>query len=358
MNQYLNLIGFALICQCTQAIALAQSSGEAEQATQVQPEAASEQAPAPAAEPDPDQQALEEASAKAEKRLKEETEERQKFDELKLPENPTREQCENFVKEISRLSQLLGEQLRRSNAEVEKLSTLPVEHIDLLLRAMKDRDNNRIAFYAPEAVARYEPESYRELSLNRLAQEPAFIYLVARNGWYQDAKEPILATLKAVDPKVARFDPIWFQAFLEVAEPEHFPLIHEITLSFYDLENRLKLLETLPGYDFAKTIDACWEKAMGHDQNGGEPDAGATAVLRPYAIRSGKIEALDALIDQIDPNRPIGRAPLRSAHKVRITLRRHLAFNGTNEEIQAWYRTHRDQLVFNPFTQRFELPEN
>lgn len=297
-----------------------------------------------------------------------------------LPDNPTRAQCEAFVKEIRRQS-MARDGIRATDPQIEKLSQLPVEHIDLLVREMQFGGNpsqmltggNQILYHANMAVGTYDPESYRKLAIEGLSKEPAFIYLIARHGWYQQAKPAILAKLKAVDPKDAKFAPIWWQAFIEVVEPEHHPLLHEIALGFYDLDNRLQLLETLPGYDFAKTVKACWEKAKQPDENGKEKTAvvlafmrngkvKVTDTLRPYAIRAGQIDAFDPLIEQLNPNRKlvtrIGQNLPARALSARLTLRRHLDFNGTNEEIQTWFRTHRDQLVFNPFTQRFELPED
>lgn len=322
---------------------------------------------APAVESDSIKQALEEAEAK----LQEEIKRTQTLNELVLPENPTRAQCESYVKEIRRFSEE-DSSISGRDPEIEKLSTLPVEHIDLLMREIGS-GVNEIRYHAYMAVSTYEPESYRKLAIDGLASESAFIYLIARHGWYQQAKQDILAKFMAVDPKVAEFDPIWFQAFLEVIEPEHYPLVHEMVLSLYDLDNRLQMLETLPDYDFAKTVNACWEKAKQPDENGKERTAvvlsfmrdgnvKVTDTLRSYAIRAGIVEALDPLIDQIDPNRKlvtgIGQNLPARALSARRTLRRHLDFRGTNEEIQTWFRTHRDQLIFNPITQRFELPED
>lgn len=336
---------------CISAVAEGESSVQAEQATQAQPEAANEPAPAEAEKP-------------LGVRLSDESV------PFELPDNASREQSERFIQAIRDIS---GEaRFSERDPQIQRLSTVPVEHMDLLLRESQS-GNNRMAYYARWAISSHEPESYREMAVNGLSEEPDFIYVIARNGWYQDAKEPILAKLKAVDPKKARFKPIWFQAFVEVVEPEHYPLLHEIILGFYDLDNRLQLLQTLPGYDFKKTIDACWEKAKQPDENGKEQVATVlafmsdrpqkvTTTLRPYAIRAGHVDALDPIINQLNPKRGLvsrrGEILTSTADYARLTVRRHLAFNGTNQEIQTWFRTHRDQLVFNPLTQRFELPED
>lgn len=287
-----------------------------------------------------------------------------------LPDNPTREQCEVFVNELRTYT------TRNVGAELSKLATtrmgsIPVEHIGVLTQILAE--NGPRESKVRDVLEQFDPESYRKVVVDGLSQDPSYIFLIALNGWYQDAKEDILAKFKAVDPKVAAFDPIWFQAFLEVIEPEHYPLVHEMVLSLYDLGNRLQLLETLPDYDFAKTVNACWENAKQPDENGKERTAivlafmrdrpvKVTDTLRPYAIRTGQIDAFDPLIEQLNPDRGLvsrrGETLTKTALNARLTLRRHLDFNGTNEEIQAWFRTHRDQLVFNPFTQRFELPED
>lgn len=352
VNSYLKLSAYTLLLLCPPVVVHGQSADETAQATQAQPETSNQAA----AEQGQDQTDLRQTTEPG---------------TLELPENPTREQSQAFLDEMRRLT-ASKDRVRADDPEVQKLSKLPVEHIDLLLKEMRS-GNRFMVYYAFRAMATHDAESYRKIALDGLSEEPDFIYLIARHGWYQDAKEDILAKLKAVDPKDAKFKPIWFQAFLEVAEPEHYPLLHEIALGFYDLGNRLKMLETLPGYDFAKTIDACWEKAKELDKDGKEQTAvtlgfmndGAvkvTTTLAPYALRTGKIEALDPFVDQINPDRPLvsrrGETLSAKALEARVTVRRYLDFKGTNEEIQTWYRTNRDRLVFNPFTQRYELPQD
>lgn len=284
---------------------------------------------------------------------------------LQLPDNPTRGQCEAFIAELRELVSKRGKFSGPNDPAVQKLSSIPVEHIELLIQIAANQramiDDRAMYLCATDALTMYKPESYRKIVVDGLAQDPRLILLIAQHGWYQAAKEGILAKLKATDPRTENLPPIWFQVFVEVAGPEHYELLHQMTLNYRNLKRKLYLLGTLPGYETARTVNACWDNLTPNLKNKGY--AYINRDLRPMAIANGNIDALAHAVEELtNPFQGIANAQYNSRNNSVITpeflIRRHLDFRGTHAEISAWFSANRNELVFDTFEQRFQLPED
>ena len=282
----------------------------------------------------------------------------QKLAELVLPDNPTREQCELFANQLRGYrSNDVGAEL--SKRATKKMGSVPVEHIGVLTQILAE--NGATEYNIRLALEQFDPESYRKIVVDGFAEDPSLIFLVARNGWYQDVKEELTAKLKSGFLAPPRMGPIWFQAFVEVAEPEHHELLHKRTLNYNDLRWKLYLLDTLEGYDFARTVNSLWANLTPkqREQGGYNIDY----VLQPYAIRNGNINALAYAVEKlINPYGGMTSTNYNTAVRIIITpeilIRRHLDFRGTHAEIAEWFNANRDKLVFDTFTQRFQLLED
>lgn len=331
MHRYCLLFGCALLCLAASVFA---------QATQAEPEAADEltavevQAPPKLITPE------------------------QQLAQIELPDNPTREQCEAFLDDIYRIANANG-LTRLTELRAKKLATIPAQHIVLLTQIFEAKGLKEGAVLG--ALGRYEPKSYRQAAIDGFAEDPSLIYLIVRNGWYQDVKDELIDKLKSGYVPVRNTGPIWFQAYVEVAEPEHFELLHKRTLNYDDLRRKLFLLDTLEGYDFARTVNACWANLTPKLRDNGYYDI--DNVLRSYAVRVGNIDALaSAVQDLVDPQRGykdvVYNTTVRTIITPELLVRRYLDFRGTHEEVQAWFKANRDDLVFDFFTQRFQLIED
>lgn len=346
MDGYLKLLACALLLLllCTPAVAEGESSNEATEATQAQPEAANEPAPVEAEkQPEPTP--------------------RDRLTQLELPDNPTREQCAAFIDAIRAI--VPGNPRRESELVTKKLSTIPVKHIALLTQIVANNraliSDQNMYFCAIAAIQTYEPESYRKIAVDGLPENPGLILLIVQHGWYQSAKDPIRAKLEVTDPFTKDLPMIWFQAFVEVAEKQHYEQLHQMALNGRNLRRKLYLLDTLQGYDFAKTVNACWDnvKQIRKDKSFRYDDY----VVMSYAIRNGNIDVLATVIDKL--TKPFqGIANMNyytrgdTAPTPEFLIRRHLDFRGTNQEIVDWFNTNRDSLVFDNATKRFQLLED
>jgi hypothetical protein len=339
MKRCLTLFGCFLLFLCPAVVAAAQSADDADQATQAEPEVANELA-------------ADEGQKQPDLTLE------QKLAQLELPDNPTRTQCEAFVNQLRgfRINDVGAELSKRAN---QKMRSIPVEHIGVLTQLLAE--NGATEYSIREVLEQFDPESYRKLVVDGFAEDPSLILLIARNGWYQDVKKELTAKLESGFLAPPRMGPIWFQAFVEVAEPEHHELLHKRTLNYNDLRWKLYLLDTLEGYDFARTVNALWANLTPKEREQGSYNI--DYVLQPYAIRNGNIDALAYAIEKlINPYGGMTSTNYNTAVRIIITpeilVRRHLDFRGTHHEIAAWFNANRDELVFDTFTQRFQLPED
>ena len=293
----------------------------------------------------------------------------EQIDKLQLPENPTRAQCEAFIAELRVLVVKRGTFNFRNDTAITKLNSIPVEHISLLVQIVYNRfapeNFKNFGYFARHAIKRYDPESYRKIAIDGLAEDPSFMLLIAENGWYEAAKDTIITRLEKTEP-FTDLPMYWFQAFVEVAEPEHHELLHRMALNFNvssarTVTAKLSLLERLEGYDFAYTANACWAKIA--------PELGKTRssylkeIISPIVIRSGNIDAMAYAVEQtINPDGGMRNTDfnthLSNINTPDYLIRRHLDFRGTHQEIADWFNANREKLVFDRFTQRFVIPED
>lgn len=289
----------------------------------------------------------------------------EKLDSLELPDNPTRAQCQAFIRAIRVLINQPGSFKVLNDPAAKKLSSIPVEHIEMLVQIIA---NTRAAtadramyLCATDALTMYEPESLRDAVVNGLAKNPSLILLIVQHGWYQAASDVILAKLENTDPFREDLPPIWLQAFVEVAEPEHYERLHQMTLNYRKLARKLSLLDTLEDYDFARTVKACWDNLTPELKSKGMVYINRD--LRPLAIANGNLDAMAHAVEELtNLFQGIANSQYHSRGSNIITpeflVRRHLDFRGTHAEIVAWFNANRDELIFDTFEQRFLLPED
>ncbi len=271
----------------------------------------------------------------------------QAIDAVTLPDKPTREQCEKYLAQLRELS--AQRCWDTSNyGEVTKLKAVPIEHLDLL--ATEIINESQLGYYANYLLSQIDPETYRESVIAHLQQRPNNIWFVAQNGWFKLAKGTILERLNDADAKTS---PAWFQAFTEVAQPEHYRKLHEIAIESPHIATFIALLETLPDYDLSQTIRVAWENMKQESGSFANLPREASIAFSFYAAQTGEIEALAMLIDQLD-----GIETTRNGiDNDRLRVNRCIDFRGSNKEILVWFASNRDKLLFDHHRKRFVVPD-
>jgi hypothetical protein len=289
---------------------------------------------------------------------------------LVLPDNPTREQAETYVKEHVRILESTknyprANRLAREINLEKRMDAIPNRDIDLLFEQADEFILVRAHF--ARVIEKRHPKAYKAIVIAGLYDHPDNIIAIKHHGWYQDAKEPILRKLEDSNamPPLA-----WWQAFTEVAEPKHYAKLKQLFLSedFYIIDYK-QYLEILPGYDIADTTRA---NVLAIDQKIEEINArirfGCANSQRFYrrtemaaAAQLGDVEILGRLIDELDDPDDRQRIWFYTSNRIdtwRNYVTRVIDFKGSNKEIREWYEANRDDLVFDNFTKRFIIEED
>ena len=211
-----------------------------------------------------------------------------------------------------------------------KLDAVPDRDIDLFFSRI-----DRFSLFRPYVVQtlnKRDPKVYKPIVIAGLEEHPFNIVAIYYYGWYQDAKEPIRRVLQKSETMGSM---MWFQAFVEVAEPKHYPKLKQLVLTDrLMLSQYLPWLELLPGFDIPEINPARLGDvdALGRlIQRLNEPKAGATTL---YYYNMGEFD---------NQRRQV----------VELT-----GFKGTNKEMLEWFQANRDQLAFDNFTKRYVILED
>lgn len=293
------------------------------------------------------------AQQKAEKRIaQQKAEKRITLDLIVLPQEPTREQCAAYIETLR--DHLRGRgRVGWSNMdpEVEKLKAVPEKHRDLLFdEVLNETTLRNYAFFALKDT---DARAFRDRVIASLPDKPQYITIVTAYGWYEQARPFILKRLASAQGSVM---PIWFQAFVEVAKPEHYAKLHELTTrSLNEAPQFLSLLATLPDYDMANTTNACWRLTADGVRKSNSDFS--RRQLAPLVASYGNVEALGVLVDRLH-RAPNTMMQTRDLDDQRLNVIRLIDFRGSDRDIKEWFDANRDKLVFDNLTKRFVVPED
>lgn len=283
---------------------------------------------------------------------KRKTDEKERKDALAnavLPENPTHAQCQAYVKKLRKAAE--GNRGYSSRDPiVTKLKEIPKEHIGMLLGEISNGTSLR--YYANYAIQNIDIESLRESFIKGLDDEPGNIGIIVINGWCEDVRPTIIRKIESADGSLTAD---WFQAGVDLREPKLYAKLHEIATSSRSAVQFIGMLEALPDYDLNNTIQTCWEKSrkgkLSISQN----------YIAPMAAERGNVEALGVLISYLNNSSSYMYSYSSSSssfNRQRIAVLKHIDFIGSNKEVQKWYKTNKDKIVFDHLTKRFVLPDD
>lgn len=268
------------------------------------------------------------------------------LDEIVLPDNPTREDYTAYIDAIDEATQ--GQNSFSSNdPQVEMLSQIPPEHVDLLVGRVGSRSSLR--FHAQYALRGMDLSVLRERINALVLDQPAMIGIVVSYGWSQDAREAITAKLKQEPPNLGI---AWFQAAAELNDPSLYDAMHRSALQTRYGMQVLEVLECLPDYDLDRTVAEMWARA-----NDGSNTHNLYQIAQSAAAY-GHVDALGVLISQLARRSSFHSSNGENTYdSQRASIMRYIDFAGTAEEIAEWFELHKDELIFDHVTQRYLLPE-
>lgn len=267
------------------------------------------------------------------------------LEDIVLPENPTRAECEAYVEALSEATQ--GQNSFSSNdPQVAKLAQIPAEHVDLLLAQTGGRSPLR--FHAQYAMRGMDFSGLRDRIGALVEEQPAMIGIVVTQGWCQDARQAIANKL---NQRPANLGLAWFQAAAELNDPALYDALHDCAAQTRYTQQVVMILEGMSGYDLERTVSEMWRNSQ---QGNASHTVYQVAVV---AVRYGHIEALQALVNQLNQRSGYYNNNGENTYdQQRTMVMRYIDFSGSNAEIAQWLTDHKDELVFDHVTQRYLLP--
>lgn len=288
-----------------------------------------------------------------------------------LPDNPSRQQTQAYIAELVQLNNRLSKsgmgyaRLLESMATYQMFDAVPDRYIDLLISNLSEW------WIKPEiaqSIARRDPKVIKPIIIAGLDKHPDNIIAIRYFGWYEDAKEPILGKFEKTET-LHRMpnEENWLHAFTYVAEPKHYPKIKQLFVSSFRRSEKVRLLETMPGYDILDTVRACIADTEKNIADGNPKGDYLSQVyielerLWVIAAGAGDVDALGELIDVLNNRKP--DAATSYFKRGEKDLQRHnvtqfINFKGSNKEIAEWFKANREKLVFDRFTKRYVIGDD
>lgn len=279
-----------------------------------------------------------------EAREKQKQEAKNNIKNIKLPENPTREQSEAYLAELREAAKNVNS-YSSSDPLVGKLKEIPAEHFDLLIGEIHNR--TKLRYFCNYAMRDIDTEVLRDRFVASVDNSEHGIAVIVMHGWVEDVRESVIRRMETADGSLS---PSWFQAAVELDEPSLYPKLHEVTINSRYASQFINMLKALPDYDLTHTVNVCWKRSRQNKLSI------SSSTISNLATEHGNVEALGYLIGQLRYSSSY-MSSSSSYNSRRVNVLRYIDFRGSNKEINDWYNANKENLVFDHYRKRFVLPE-
>ena len=263
-----------------------------------------------------------------------------KLRKIKLPQNPTEEQIEDYIEDIMNASR--GQNSFSSeDRQVMMLTKIGAEHLELLINAMDSGDGHGFfggSYHVKAAILKLAREEDKKLILDSLPQFTFLVQVVLDNGWEKDAKEVLLDELESAPQNLPSE---WIQAVVNLNDSKTYDDLKWYLINRDNRYGTFQTIRDLPGIDLEETVAAAWDTAGNHEWE----ERGIAKI----AIQYGHVDALKNLVDFLN-NKEVNRWEVSA---IRPLVIRHIDFYGSNTEISKWLTDNSDNLTFDKKTKKF-----
>ncbi|MGD2175764.1 MAG: hypothetical protein PVJ27_10210, partial [Candidatus Brocadiaceae bacterium] len=210
--------------------------------------------------------------------------------EIKLPDDPTREEAEHYISHILEVSQ---RQNWFSNTDPQGPMLIAVgrENVDLLLDALLANRRLMGSMYLLGAINRLAGEEHKGSIIESLLYEPELVEVVVDHGWVQDAREELMHGLQEGYHHL----PVeWVRAVASFEDPASYPPLKKQLIHGDDPRGIYEAIRNLPGIELEEAVAETWERAR-YQRRWVKREAAEVAV------RYGHVDALGYLIRALAP---------------------------------------------------------
>lgn len=268
---------------------------------------------------------------------------------ITLPENANRGEVALYIRQILEAS---AQQQRTTSGDtqLEMFLKLEPENLDVMLDSLgnpQGRGGVGRSYLTQAIETLIESEEHKQLLLSYLAKQPSLISIVQNKGWIDEAKPIMLEALRNGTPvEVQQRMSVWYPIIAGMKDPETYPAL----IQFMETTHSITIMQVygtikdLPGIQLEESIHRTW-KRIRETGNIGHYEGQFSLV----ALDHGNLDALGWLIELLGEDRfDQARVGLGTPFgpSVRETIVKHIDFEGSDEDIKAWYYKYKDRLKF------------
>ena len=257
-----------------------------------------------------------------------------------LPENATKRQIRDYIRRINDVGRTQYGYFPDDPYE-EMFRKIGADALDILLEEL-DRLKGVVYWDGIKICNELAGEQHKALVLKQL-RVPRHSYLmgaITRNGWEIDAKPIILERLRSGKEFV---DPDWIRVIASFQDPDTVPDLRRYLRRGSNPRSTHEAIKEFAG-DLTEDVAIAWRRARTRSR----PELNTATLAMTY----GHLDALECAMKAFEPNRDSYHDGL-----VQSRVRACIGRAGTNAEVLAWFKTHRDKLVFDKAARKWRVPE-
>lgn len=257
---------------------------------------------------------------------------------IKLPENATKAQIGQYIREIVAASQGQNE-FSPSDIQVGMLARVGSTNLQSLVDALEGPQGCG-DYHLEAAICRIADSQNKDIILRVLPFHHDLVKIVTQMGWENDAKATLVAELKNKTDYLPRE---WITAVVALKDPTTYPVLRDYFIYGHNKEWTYYEIKDLPIEDMPAAVADAWQRSRS-----GDPANKLTMVM--VALQFGHKDALEWVLKMLTDASPRN---YDHASEIRNLVLKHVDFYGSNNEVANWYRTNRDQIKFDAVSKKF-----
>lgn len=267
-----------------------------------------------------------------------------------LPENPTREQLVEYVRQIVAAS--AGQTSVSSvDPQIDMLAKVGPDHLDVLLDGLADLRKTPMRggrvilmadIYFIYAIERIADERHKDMIIKALDRSHELARVILAKGWEKDAASILISELRG-RPMYLPIE--WINAVASLEDAATYPALEDYFIVGTNHAMTYEAIRSLPGLDLTDAVEQVWKNSR--------LDRWEKNRMAAIAVGYGHADALACLFDALGTvsERDFYRPSLREA------ILSHVDARGSNDELKAWFQKNKDKLVFDPKDKMFRVKE-
>ncbi len=264
---------------------------------------------------------------------------------IKLPENPTDEQVEEYIRKIQQAS-MNQNSFSNSDLQVVMYAKIGPGHLKGVLPFLAD--NSRGTFHLRYALPKLVGKSDKDFVLKNLAQYPQLVQSVLENGWFKDSRKNVIEAME----NARSFHEFEKVVPLMITDPEDQKALVRIFQNSPSAGSLAARIETFPDVDFGKLAETVWKK------NRFNQSTWEILPFAVFAVKNGNKDAFPFLFSQMlmQPSRG-GQSyvPGYPGTSLPYLVNDLLDRDTDVKETFAWYNKNADRLVFDKKQMKYVL---